>query len=104
MEEQQKSKDDAAEAERRIAEYCQRFEKGLDNLDIEGKKATLGAFGVRVEVTPEELSITITADPAATTMSPVSKRTAPQLVAVLGQLYQDAAGRRRVQETDIAAH
>ena len=32
LEEQQKSKDEEAEAERRIAEYCQRFEKGLDNL------------------------------------------------------------------------
>ena len=72
LEEQQKSKDEAAEAERRIAEYCQRFEEGLENLDIEGKRATLAAFGVRVEATPEELSTTITVDPAATTMSPSS--------------------------------
>ena len=73
LEEQQKSKDAVAAAEKRIAEYCERFQKGLDHLDIESKRATLAAFGVRVEATHEDVSITVTVDPAATTMSPSSR-------------------------------
>ncbi len=68
LEDQQKRKDDALDAEERIAEHCRRLEEGIDNLDVEGKRAALATFGVKVEATRDDLSITLEIDPSATTI------------------------------------
>ena len=70
---QQKGKDAAVDAEERIAEYCNRVAEGLDNLDQEGKRATFAAFGVKVEATRDDLSVTLEIDPGATTIQPSSE-------------------------------
>ena len=74
LEDQQKKKDDAVHAAERIAEYCRRLAEGLDNLDQEGKRATFAAFGVKVEATRDDLSVTLAIDPGATTIQPSSRR------------------------------
>ena len=45
--EQQRMRDNAAEIRDRIAAYCRQLEPKLANLDFTGKRALLGAFGVR---------------------------------------------------------
>ena len=72
LEDQQKRKDAVADAEERIAEYCGRLAEGLDNLDQAGKRATFAAFGVKVEATRDDLSLTLEIDPGATTIQPSS--------------------------------
>ena len=72
LEEQQKAKDDATLAGERVAKYCQRFWEGLEELDLEGRRALFAAFEVKVVATKEDLQVTITVDPGATTMSPTS--------------------------------
>ena len=74
LEDQQKRKDAVADAEERIAEYCGRLAEGLDNLDQAGKRATFAAFGVKVEATRDDLSVTLEIDPGATTIQPSSLR------------------------------
>ena len=68
LEDQQRHKDDAAEVERRIIEACREVSKRLDGLDFEGKRAAFAAFGVRVQATREEMSMTIVVDPSVTTI------------------------------------
>ena len=68
LEEQQKQNDDAEEAGRRVAQYCQAISEKLDNQDYGGKRATLAAFGVRYEATRDSLSITVKLDPNCTTI------------------------------------
>lgn len=68
LEDQQKHRDDATEVESRITEICEEVSKKLDGLDFKGKRATLAAFGVKVEATREEISITIVVDPKFTTI------------------------------------
>ena len=68
LEDQQNKKDDALHAKERIAEYCRRLEEGLDDLEVEGKRATLAAFGVKVEATREDLKVTMEINPGATTI------------------------------------
>ena len=63
LEDQQKSKDDAAEVERRIVEMCQQFSEKLDGLDFEGKRSTMAAFGVKIEATRDDMLITLVVDP-----------------------------------------
>ena len=46
---------------------CREVSKTLEGLDFEGKRATLAAFGARVQVTREEMSITVVVDPKVTT-------------------------------------
>ncbi len=70
LEDQQKRKDAVADTEERIAEDCGRLAEGLDNLDQAGKRATFGAFGVKVEATRDDLSVTLEIDPGATTIQP----------------------------------
>lgn len=65
LREQQNRKDDAAEAEERIAGYCRQFSENLDNLTQDGMRAVLAAFGVRVEATLEELLVTLEVNPDA---------------------------------------
>ena len=67
LEEQQRQKDDAAEAGQRIVQFCGSLSERLDNLDFDGQRATLAAFGVSVEATREELAITVVVDPNLTT-------------------------------------
>ncbi len=66
---QKQQNDDAEEAGRRVAEYCQAVSDKLDDLDLEGKRATLAAFGVKFEATRDDLSITIRIDPNCTTIA-----------------------------------
>jgi hypothetical protein len=67
-EEQQRQKDDAAEAGQRIAQFCQPVHETLDDLDFDGQRATLATFGVHVEATRGVVSITVRVDPNATTI------------------------------------
>ena len=73
LKEQQKNREDAAQAEERVSEYCQRFSEGLDDLDSEGKRTLFAAFGAMFTVTREELKVSISVDPATTTMSPITR-------------------------------
>ena len=68
LEDQQRHRDDAAEVERRIVEICQQVSQKLECLEFEGKRATLAAFGAKIEATREEMSITIVVDPKFTTI------------------------------------
>lgn len=68
LEEQRKKDDDADEAAERVARYCQALSDKVDDLDFEGKRATLAAFGVQFEATRKTLSITVTVDPNCTTI------------------------------------
>ena len=69
LEAQHQQHDSAEEAGRRVAEYCQVVSDKLDDLDLEGKRAALAAFGVKFEATRENLSITIKMDPNCTTIA-----------------------------------
>ena len=73
LEDQQNRKDAALDARERIAEYCKRFELSLDNLDEAGKRATFATFEVRVEVTRDDLLVTLEIDPSVTTIQPSSR-------------------------------
>ena len=70
LKDQQKMKDAVADAEERIAEYCGRLAEGLDHLDQKGKRATFAAFGVKVEATRDDLSVTLEIDPGVTPIQP----------------------------------
>ena len=67
LEAQQQQNHDAEEAGRRVAQYYQAVSDKLDDLDLEGKRATLAAFGVKFEATRDRLSITVRIDPNRTT-------------------------------------
>ena len=67
LEQQQRFKDDAADMERRIAEQCRKLSRKLETLDFEAKRSMLGAFGLKVEATRDEASITLVVDPNFTT-------------------------------------
>ena len=68
LEDQQRLADDVNKAEQRIFDYCELLSERLDGLDFEGKRSTMAAFGVKVEVTPEDLAITVVVDPNVTTI------------------------------------
>lgn len=72
LETQQQQNHDAEEAGRRVAQYCQAVSDKLDDLDLEGKRATLAAFGVKFEATRDKLSITVRIDPNCTTIARTS--------------------------------
>ena len=63
LEDQQRHKGDAAEVERRIVEVCRQVQEKLDNMDSKGKRPTLAAFGVKVQATREEISMTVIVEP-----------------------------------------
>ena len=67
LERQRQERDDEAEMGRRIAGLCQQFSEKLDGMDFEEKRATLGAFGVKLLATKENLSITMVVDQKVTT-------------------------------------
>ena len=68
LEEQQRLKDDAADMERRIVEQCRRLSRKLETPDFEGKRSIYAAFGLKVEATREDVSITVVVDPKFTTI------------------------------------
>lgn len=68
LEKQQRQRDDVAEAAERISGYCERLAQTVDELDFDGQHALLAAFGVRVEATRDEVSITVVVDPNVTTI------------------------------------
>ena len=68
LEDQQRLKDDASEVEHRIIEVCRKVSDKLDTLDSEGKRATFAAFGVKVQATRDEMSMTVVVDPKVTTI------------------------------------
>lgn len=70
LEEQQAKKEDIVQAEERIKEYCERVAKKLDDADFDAKRSAMTAFGVNVEATRTELSVTMAVDPSATTILP----------------------------------
>ena len=66
LEEQEKRKEDAQEAGNRLAEFCRVVAEGLEGLtDIDEKRAAMAAFGLRVKVSRQELTVIITVDPSA---------------------------------------
>ena len=69
LKEQRRQNDDAADVAARVAEYCQLLSEQLDNLDLEGKRGTMAAFGVEFEATRDVLSISIRIDPKSTTIA-----------------------------------
>lgn len=69
LQEQQRQRDDVAEAAERISAYCERLAQTVDELDLDGKRAMLAAFGVRVEATRDEVFITVVVDPNVTTIA-----------------------------------
>ena len=72
LEEQRKQRDAGNHAEEQIEAFCRRMSENLDNMDFDGKRATLAAFGVKVQATPENISITVVVDPNVTTMETTS--------------------------------
>ena len=66
--EQQRQRDDVAEAAERISGYCERLAQTVDELDFDGQHALLAAFGVRVEATRDDVSITVVVDPNVPTI------------------------------------
>ena len=69
LQEQQRQRDDVAEAAERISAYCERLAQTVDELDFDGQRALLAAFGVRVEATRDDVSITVVVDPNVTTIA-----------------------------------
>ena len=69
LEAQQRQADDADQASQRIAAYCEKLARGVDDLDFDGQRALLAAFGVKVEATRHEVSITVVVDPNVTTIA-----------------------------------
>ena len=63
LEEQQRQDDEAADVATRITEYCELLSSELDCLDFDGKRAALAAFGVNVQATRRELTISVRVDP-----------------------------------------
>ena len=68
LEEQLRHKDDAAEMERRIVEQCEWLCRKLEHLDFEGGRSLFDAFGMKVDATREDISITLVVDPRVTTI------------------------------------
>ena len=68
LEEQQRREDDTLEVERRVVERCREFSDSLDDLDGQGKRAVLSAFGVQVRASKDDLLITLRVSPECTTI------------------------------------
>ena len=68
LKEHQRQRDDAANAEQRITDFCRKLSERLPALDFEGKRSTLAAFGVKALATPVDLSVTVSVDPNVTTI------------------------------------
>ena len=73
LEEQQRMRDNAAEIRGRIAGYCRQLEPKLANLDFDGKRALLGAFGVQVEAPREDVTITVVIYPQFDNLTTIAR-------------------------------
>ena len=63
LEEQQRLVEDVATADVRIREYCERLSESLDEMDFDGKRATMSAFGVKVVAVKGDAMVTAELDP-----------------------------------------
>ena len=63
LEEQRRLVEDAAKAGARIREYCKRLSQRLDEMDFDGKRATMSAFGVKVIAVKGDAMVTAELDP-----------------------------------------
>ena len=73
LEAQLRQQGDIGEMERQIVEMCNNVSDKLDSMDFEGKRAALGAFGVKVVAARDSLAINLVVSPefaAITTSSP----------------------------------
>lgn len=68
LEEQQRLSERVDEVELQLREYCARLAVGLDDLDWDGKRETLAAFGVRVEGVKDSYKITASIQPWVATI------------------------------------
>ena len=75
-EEQERLRDDAAVVRERIAEYCRQLEEKLECLDFEGRRALLGVFGVRVEASRDDVSMTVVLDPKYAEFTTIARTSA----------------------------
>ena len=60
---QERLAEDVSKIEGRIRSYCERLCERLDDLDFDGKRAVLGAFGVQVHVKGDDWWMTAMIDP-----------------------------------------
>ena len=66
LQEQEKKEEEAQGVGNRLTEFCREVAEALDGLtDIDEKRAAMAAFGLRVKVTRQELTVTMTVDPSA---------------------------------------
>ena len=66
--EQERNRDDTALIESRIVEMCQGVSSKLDDMDFQGKRALLEAFGVKVQATREDFQLVVEVSPEVTTI------------------------------------
>lgn len=69
LSEQQKVRGNVAEAGQRIRVFCKDLAGTLEELDFDGRRATLAAMGVAVEATRDYLSIRIVVNPEFTAIA-----------------------------------
>ena len=68
LEEQERSRDDAALDQGRIVEMCERVSSKLDGLDFQGKRAVMEAFGVKIHVIRDDFRLVMEVSPEVTTI------------------------------------
>ena len=68
LQEQQRLRDDASVVRERTEEYCRQLEEKLEDLDFDARRALLGVFGVRVEASRDDVSMTVV-HPKVTTIA-----------------------------------
>ena len=78
LEEQERLRDDAALVRERVTEYCRQLEEKLEHLDFEGRRALLGVFGVRVEASRDDVSMTVVLDPKYAAFTTTAQTSASQ--------------------------
>ncbi len=72
LESQLRQKGDIGEMERQIVKMCRLVSNKLDSMDFEGKRAALGAFGVKVVAAQDSLEINLVVSPEVASISPSS--------------------------------
>ena len=73
LEEQERLRDDAALVRERVTAYCHQLEEKLEHLDFDGRRALLGVFGVRVEASRDDVSMTVVLDPKCTKFTTIAQ-------------------------------
>ena len=72
LEAQVREQGDIGEMERRIVKVCEDVSDKLDSMDFDGKRAAMGAFGVKVVASRDSLSINLVVSPEVAGNSPSS--------------------------------